>query len=91
LNTFYYKNCVLKFEFPKQYHAKHDKIKLFHLYSQSVEIVWWLKLKCVSMRSWVQSLMDACFNVSCTNLIYKHIHHGEYANMCASCLNGVKK
>jgi hypothetical protein len=31
--------------------------------------------------SWVQSLMDACLNVSCTDAIYKHIDHGEYANM----------
>jgi len=33
------------------------------------------------MRFWVQSLMDACLNVSCINVIYKHIHHGGYANM----------
>ncbi len=25
--------------------------------------------------------MDACFNVFCTNAIYKHINHGEYTNM----------
>jgi hypothetical protein len=30
---------------------------------------------------WVQSLMDACLNVSCTNAIKKHIHHGEDINM----------
>jgi hypothetical protein len=29
----------------------------------------------------VQSLMDACINVYCTNAIYKHIHHGEYIHM----------
>ncbi len=34
--------------------------------------------------------MDACYGVSCTNVIYKHIYHGEYAT-CTSCLNGVKK
>jgi len=34
------------------------------------------------MKSWVQSLINACFNVSCTNAIYKHRHHDEYANMC---------
>jgi hypothetical protein len=33
------------------------------------------------MRSWVQYLMHACFNKSCTNVIYKHTHHGEYINM----------
>jgi hypothetical protein len=32
---------MLKVEFPKQFHAKHDK--LFQLYSKSVEVVWWLK------------------------------------------------
>ncbi len=25
--------------------------------------------------------MDVCINLSCTNVIYKHIHHGEYTNM----------
>jgi len=34
------------------------------------------------MRFWVESLIDACSNISCTNVIYKHIHHA---------LNGVKK
>jgi hypothetical protein len=34
---------MLKVEFPKQFHAKHDKVKLFQLYSKSVEVVWWLK------------------------------------------------
>jgi hypothetical protein len=33
------------------------------------------------MKFGVQSLMDAYFNVLCTNAIYKHIHHGEYTNM----------
>ncbi len=28
--------------------------------------------------------MDTCFNVSCTNSIYKHIHCGEYTNMYMS-------
>jgi hypothetical protein len=27
------KKCMLKFEFPKHFHAKHDKLKLFHFYS----------------------------------------------------------
>jgi hypothetical protein len=28
------------------------------------------------------SIFDgSCFNVFCTNEIYKHIHHGEYTNM----------
>jgi hypothetical protein len=30
------------------------------------------------MRSWVQSLMDECVNVCCINLVYKHVHHGEW-------------
>ncbi len=36
------------------------------------------------MRTWVQSLTDACLNVVQTNVIYNHIHHDEhdeYANM----------
>jgi hypothetical protein len=36
------------------------------------------------MLSWglgVQSLMDECLNVFCTNAIYKHTHHGENINM----------
>jgi hypothetical protein len=28
------------------------------------------------MGSWVQSLIDVCINVSCTNEVYKHLHHG---------------
>jgi hypothetical protein len=28
------------------------------------------------------SILDGCkCNISCTNAIYKHIHHGEYKNM----------
>jgi hypothetical protein len=28
------------------------------------------------------SILDGCMhNISCTNVIYKHIHHGEYKNM----------
>jgi hypothetical protein len=42
---------------------------------------WWLKPQCVSMKSWVKSLMDACLNVSCINVIYKHIHHGGHINI----------
>ncbi len=30
------------------------------------------------MRLWVQSLMDVCINLSCTNVVYKHVHHGEW-------------
>jgi hypothetical protein len=41
------------------------------------------------MKSWIQSLMDACLNVFCTNAIYKHIYHGEYKT-CTSCLNDIK-
>jgi hypothetical protein len=33
------------------------------------------------MKTWVQSLTDACLNVVQTNVIYNHIHHDEYANM----------
>jgi hypothetical protein len=41
------------------------------------------------MRSWVESLMDVCINIFCTNAIYKHVHHDEYANMYIMA-NGVK-
>jgi hypothetical protein len=41
-------------------------------------MVWWLKHWCVSMRSWVQFLMDVCINVSCTNVIYKYVHQGDW-------------
>ncbi len=41
------------------------------------------------LRSWVQSLMNAYLNVSCSNAIHIHIHHGGYTNMYIM-LNGVK-
>jgi len=37
-------------------------------------MVWWLKPWCAFMMAWVQTLMDVCINVSCTNVIYKHLH-----------------
>jgi hypothetical protein len=33
------------------------------------------------MRFWVQSLMNVYFNVFGRNVVYKHIHHGEYINI----------
>jgi hypothetical protein len=39
---------------------------------------WWLGLWCASIRSWVQSLMDVHINVFYTNVVYKHVHHGEW-------------
>jgi hypothetical protein len=41
-------------------------------------MVWWFKPWCVLKRSWVQSLMDVCTNVFHTNIVYKHVHHGEW-------------
>ncbi len=41
-------------------------------------MVWWLKPWCVFIRFWVQSLMNACINEFCTNVVYKHVHHGEW-------------
>jgi len=41
-------------------------------------MVWWLRPWCIPMRSWVQSLMDVCINVSRINVVYKHVHHGEW-------------
>ncbi len=39
---------------------------------------WWLNHWCASIRSWVQFLMDVCINVSCTNVIYKYVHQGDW-------------
>jgi uncharacterized protein YrrD len=41
-------------------------------------MVWWLTPWCVSMRSWVKSIMDVCIDISCTNVIYKYVHKGEW-------------
>jgi hypothetical protein len=41
-------------------------------------MVWWFKPWCVSTSSWVQSLMDVCSNVFRINVVYKHVHHGEW-------------
>ncbi len=52
-------------------------------------MVWWLKPWCTSMRSYVQTLVDVCNNISCIDVIYKHshrdkcryklhVHHGEW-------------
>ncbi len=41
-------------------------------------MVWWLRHGCASMRFWVQSLMDVYINLSCTNVVYKHVHHGKW-------------
>jgi hypothetical protein len=43
-------------------------------------MVWWLRLWCVFIKSWVQSSMDVWLNVSCTIVIYKHVYHGEMAS-----------
>ncbi len=64
------KICALKFEFPKQFYAKHTKFNF--------EVIWWLKPWCASMRSKVQTLMNVCINVSCINVMYKHVHHGKW-------------
>ncbi len=52
-------------------------------------MVQWLRPWRGSMRSWIQSLMDACINIFHTNAIYKHVHHDEYTNMYITA-NGVK-
>jgi hypothetical protein len=41
-------------------------------------MVWWLRPGCASMRLWVQSLMDVYINLSCTNVVYKHVHNGKW-------------
>jgi hypothetical protein len=43
---------MLKFEFVKKFHAKHNKV--------GFEVIWWLRPWCIFMSSWVQSLMDVC-------------------------------
>ncbi len=61
MNKFWKRKCMLN---PKQFYSKHNKIKLFLLCFNKV---WkWFGV------SWVQSLMDVCINVSCTNVICKH-------------------
>jgi len=45
-------------------------------------MVLWLKPWCVFMMASIQTLMDVCINVSCTNEVYKHLHH---------VVNGIKK
>jgi hypothetical protein len=40
-------------------------------------MVWWLKLWCASIKSWVQSLMDVCIIISPTNVVNKHVHPNE--------------
>ncbi len=64
---------MLKFELPKQFDAKHNKVKLFFLCYESFE-VWWLRPWCASTRFWVQSLMDACINISYINVVHKHVY-----------------
>ncbi len=54
-------------------------------------MVWWLTPWYVSMRSWVQTLMDVCINISCTNVIYKYVHQGEwYENLFVDKIGKIK-
>ncbi len=40
-------------------------------------MVYWLRPWCASMGFWVQLLVDVCINIPCTNVVHKHVRHGE--------------
>jgi hypothetical protein len=68
---------ILKFEFPKQFHEKCNKFEFFFV---SIFFLNGLMVKALICfhESWVQTLINACINVFCINVVYKNVHHQYY-------------
>jgi hypothetical protein len=78
---------MLKFEFPKQFHVEHNKIKLFLLCHWSYEMFWSLKLLYISMRSWVQILVYVKIYIV---YMYIDVSHKYNTQTCTVVMNSFK-
>jgi hypothetical protein len=62
---------MVKFEFSKQLHVEHNKVKLF----VSLKFLNDLGIKTMMhFHEVITANLDGCVHISCANVIYKHVH-----------------